>query len=231
LSQNVQAPLRITVLFEGKLIGIVKDINNEGMSVSTPKDFERGKHAAFGLSVPGATKAVIVNCLVLDAVHGEGIEVGFMDLDHEAMGALDDILKKVEGAKVAVKASSGKKKVLLVEDTDQIRNVYKGRLMLDGYEVMAVESAMEAMKYLRDELPDLVLLDLVMPVMDGFKLLQIIRETPKMKDLPVIILSAKGAAAEIEKALQIGISGYLVKTTTSPVKLSQEIKDFFRKSG
>jgi DNA-binding response OmpR family regulator len=134
-------------------------------------------------------------------------------------------------AKTVAAKTGGKKKVLLVEDTAQIRNVYKSRLLLDGYDVIDVESAMDAMKYLRDYLPDLVLLDLVMPVMDGFKLLGIIRETPNMAELPVIILSAKGASAEIEKALGMGISGYLIKTTTSPAKLSQTVKDLFASQG
>lgn len=221
-------PVRITVLYEGRLIGVVSAISTDGLSVQTATEFPRGKHVELGLSVPGALRALPINVLVLDDVPGEGFEAGFVDMNAETVAAIKIILGKLNDARAQARpAPAGKKKVLLVEDTPQIRSVYKGRLMLDGYDVTDVESAMDAMKYLRDELPDLVLLDLVMPVMDGFKLLSVIRETPRTAEVPVIILSAKGASAEIEKAMHMGISGYLIKTSTSPVKLSQEIKDFF----
>jgi len=222
-----QKQYRISVLYDGRIVGFVKDITEDGMSVSTARSFYKGAHVELGLSVPGALQAVPFKCLVLDGTHGESVDVGFIDLGAAGIESLKTILKKVAEARTAVASYGGKKKVLLVEDTQQIRNVYKGRLMLDGYDVVAVESAIEAMNYLRDFMPDLVLLDLVMPVMDGYKLLNVIRETPRMAELPVIILSAKGATEEIEKAMGIGISGYLIKTTTSPVKLSQEVKNFF----
>lgn len=224
---QVRIPIKISVLQDGKLIGFVRDISVDGMSVSTARPMDKGAHAVFGLSVPGALRAIPVNGLVLECVPGDVVEVGFMDLDHLTMESLKVILQKVADAGKASAKSAVKKKVLLVEDTAQIRNVYKSRLLLDGYDVTDVDSAMEAMKYLRDFMPDVVLLDLVMPVMDGFKLLSIIRETPNMAELPVIILSAKGASSEIEKALGMGISGYLIKTTTSPAKLSQTVKEFF----
>lgn len=226
-----KSPFRISVLHEGKLIGIVRDMNEEGMSVATPKTFEVGKQYEFGLSLPGALRAVAIKGFVMNTTPAEGIVAGFIDLDPEALDSLKGVLRKIEEARAAPKDTSRKNKILLVEDSDQIRNVYKGRLMLDGYDVADVSSAMDAIKYLREELPDLILLDLVMPVMDGFKLLKMIRETSSLSHLPVIILSAKGASEEIEKALHLGISGYLIKTTTSPVKLSQEIKEYFRKNG
>ena len=225
-----KAPFRISVLIEGKLIGIVRDINEEQMSIATPKEFEVGKQYEFGLSFPGALRAVAIKGFVMNTTPSEGIVVAFIDLDNAGLESLKGVLKKVDEARVLPKDASRKNKILIVEDSDQIRHVYKGRLLLDGYDVVDVNSAMEAIKYLNGELPDLVLLDLVMPVMDGFKLLKLIRETATLAHLPVIILSAKGASDEIEKAMQMGISGYLIKTTTSPVKLSQEIKEYFRKN-
>jgi two-component system phosphate regulon response regulator PhoB len=121
-----------------------------------------------------------------------------------------------------------KKKVLIVEDSLQILNVYKSRLLLDGYDVSGVTSAEQAIVHLRDKgKPDLMLLDLVMPGMDGGKLLQFIRGSSDLKDIKVIILSAKGESSEIDKVMALGISGYLIKTTTSPIKLSSELKAFF----
>lgn len=227
MSPVEQKLFRITVLQDGKIIGFVREMTLDGMIVSTARPFNKGEHVELGLSVPGALRSIPFKCLVLDSVPGETQDVGFVDVDPVTLESLKTILEKVAEARAGAGKPGGKKKVLLVEDAAQIRNVYKGRLMLDGYDVVAVESAMEAMNYLRDFIPDLVLLDLVMPVMDGFKLLKVIRETQRLAELPVIILSAKGASEEIEKAMAIGISGYLIKTTTSPVRLSQEVKNFF----
>ncbi|MGC2424099.1 MAG: response regulator [Nitrospirota bacterium] len=226
-----KAPLRISVLHEGKLIGIVRDMSEERMNIATPRTFEVGRQYEFGLSLPGALRAVTIKGFVMNDTPAEGIDVAFIDLAPEALESLKDVLNKIREARAVPKNTTRKNKILLVEDSDQIRHVYKGRLLLDGYEVADVSSAMDAVKYLREELPDLILLDLIMPIMDGFKLLKMIRETSNLSHLPVIILSAKGASEEIEKALQLGISGYLIKTTTSPVKLSQEIKEYFRKNG
>ena len=220
-------PPRISVILDGKLVGVVKEINEEGLTFSTQKTLKRGEHVVLGLSMPGMLRSLDVRGVVLDCTQ-EGVEVGFVDMPPESMSGLKTMLARVNEAKVP-QASGGKKHILLVEDSEQIRQVYKGRLMLDGYDVTAVGSAIDGLAYLRDNVPDLVLLDLIMPVMDGFKFLQVVRETPKLADLPVIILSAKGATSEIEKASALGMSGYLIKTTTSPLKLSQEIKDFFRR--
>ena len=61
-----KAPLRISVLHEGKLIGIVRDMSEEGMNIATPKPFEAGRQYEFGLSLPGALRAVTVKCVVMN---------------------------------------------------------------------------------------------------------------------------------------------------------------------
>lgn len=220
-------PPRISVILDGKLAGVVREINQEGLTFSTQKTLKRGEHVVLGLSMPGMLRSLDVRGVVLDCTP-EGVEVGFVDMPPESLTGLKTMLGRVNET-IVPQASGGKKHILLVEDSEQIRQVYKGRLMLDGYIVMAVGSAIDGLAYLRDNVPDLVLLDLIMPIMDGFKFLQVVRESPKLAELPVIILSAKGATSEIERASALGISGYLIKTTTSPVKLSQEIKDFFRR--
>jgi len=120
------------------------------------------------------------------------------------------------------------KKILIVEDTPQILNIYKQKLEEDGYEVSGVNSAEEGLVYLRDNpRPDLILLDVVMPGMDGISMLRVIRSTPEFKDIYVIILSAKGESEEIDRAMALGIGGYLIKSNTSPAKLSAELTSFF----
>lgn len=219
-------PFRITVLQNSKIIGFVREITEDGMTVSTEGSFDKGERVELALSFPGALHAVPYMCMVIDSVPGETIETGFVDPDPAAMESLKTILRRVAEAR-EIAEKSDIKKVLLVECTQLIRDGYKGRLTKEGYDVAAVESAAEAMKYLRDSMPDLVLLDLVLPMVDGFELLKMIREDQRLAGLPVIILSANGEPGEIEKAKTLGISGHLVKSTTSPVKLLQEVNGFF----
>ncbi len=220
-------PFRITVLQDGKIIGFVREITGDGMTVSTERSFGRGERVELALSFPGALHAVPYTCMVVDSVPGETIEAGFVDPNPAAMESLKTILGKVAEEKERLEKSLIKKKVLLVESTKLIRDGYKGRLVREGYDVAAVESAEEAIKTLREFMPDLVLLDLILPFMDGFTFLKTIREDKRLTGVPVIILSAKGEAEEIEKAEALGISGHLVKSATSPVKLLQEVENFF----
>ena len=109
-----------------------------------------------------------------------------------------------------------KGKILLVDDTEFYRNAYTNKLSMAGYVVTAVSNGIEALKALSKDKPDLILLDLVMPVMDGFKVLQALNGDEKLKEIPVVVFTAKGATEEIGKAVAAGAVDYLVKATTSP---------------
>lgn len=117
------------------------------------------------------------------------------------------------------------KKILLVDDNKTILNLYQSRLMAERYQVLTAMNGMEAIKLLGSEDPDLVLLDLMIPEMDGFKVLQLIRSNPKNRDLPVIVFSARGEASEIEKAIGLGATAFLIKTTTRPNDLVKRVKE------
>jgi CheY-like chemotaxis protein len=77
--------------------------------------------------------------------------------------------------------------------------------------------------------PDLILLDLVMPEMDGFKVLQAVRASPALNKIPVIVFSSKGAPEEIQKALQSGANDFLIKATTTPNKVIEKIESYIKK--
>jgi len=223
-------PFRITVVFEGRMIGFVKEIDSDGLFITTPRTFRRGEPVEIGLFAPGMPHALPITVVVTDIKPGDGVGCGYLNLNSRTLASVNALINKVHQAGSRTDSAIGKKSILIVEDSTSIRTVYKSRLLLDGYDITDVGTAMEAMKLLQQgSRPDLILLDIVMPVMDGFKLLNVIRRTPSMEKLPVIILSAKGSAPEIERAMELGISGYLIKTTTSPVKLSQEIRAFFQR--
>lgn len=118
-----------------------------------------------------------------------------------------------------------KGKILLVDDTEFYRKAYTNKLSMEGYGVTAAINGIEALKALSLEKPDLILLDLVMPIMDGFKVLTSIKADPNLASIPVVVFSAKGATDEITKAVSSGASDFLIKASTTPNKVVEKIKE------
>lgn len=115
-------------------------------------------------------------------------------------------------------------KVLLVEDSKAIQQMYRNKLTIEQFQVITADDGMQAIKLLAQEKPDLVLLDLMMPVMDGFKVLQVIKTDPRLSNIPVLVFSAKGQPDEVEKALNLGAAGFIVKSTTKPNEVVEKIR-------
>jgi len=114
--------------------------------------------------------------------------------------------------------------VLLVDDTEFYQRAYKNKLTPEGFLVTTAGNGAEALTMLAKEIPDVILLDLTMPVMDGFKVLQAIKADARLQAIPVIIFSAKGATDEIETAIKLGAHDYLIKATTTPNKVVEKIR-------
>lgn len=122
-----------------------------------------------------------------------------------------------------------KGQILLVDDTEFYLKAYKSKLTAEGYHVTTANNGVEAIKSIATERPDLILLDLMMPVMDGFKVLQSIKADPNLKEIPVVVFSAKGNTDEVEKAISGGATDFLVKATSTPNKVVEKIKEILKK--
>ena len=122
-----------------------------------------------------------------------------------------------------------KGKVLLVDDTEFYLKAYKMKLVADGYEVGTAANGVEAIKAVATDRPDIILLDLMMPVMDGFKVLQVIKDDPNLNQIPVVVFSAKGNTDEVVKAMSAGATDFLVKATTTPNKVVEKIHQIINK--
>ena len=116
-------------------------------------------------------------------------------------------------------------KILVVDDEKMFQNIYKSKLLSEGFLVRTAGNGTEAIKILLEETLDLVLLDLNMPVMDGFKVLAAIKSMPKLSSIYVIVLSSRGQPEEIEKAVSLGANGYLIKATTTPNEVVEKVKE------
>jgi DNA-binding response OmpR family regulator len=105
-----------------------------------------------------------------------------------------------------------KKKILLVEDDETLANVYKSRLDIEGFETRWVDNGEIALSEATKFRPDLILLDAMMPKISGFDVLDILRNTPEMANVHVIMLTALSEPKEKERAESLGVDDYLVKS-------------------
>lgn len=113
--------------------------------------------------------------------------------------------------KAAPKAASKAKVVLTVEDSPNLRRLVAYNLKRAHFKVYEAENGREAVKVLQKVVPDLILLDQRMPEMDGFTLLELLRQYPKAAAIPVIMLTALSQSQNVDRALALGVVDYLVK--------------------
>ena len=103
------------------------------------------------------------------------------------------------------------KKVLVVDDEPSILLSLKFLMEQEGYYVYSATDGDEALKAVHENLPDLILLDIMMPKRDGFEVCQVIRANPEWKEIKIIMLTAKGREVDQEKGLALGADDYITK--------------------
>lgn len=104
------------------------------------------------------------------------------------------------------------KKILFVEDDDALAGVYLVRLQAEGFDVKRVANGEEALAAATEYRPDMVLLDVMMPKVSGFDVLDILRNTPETANLKVVMLTALSQEADRKRAQDLGVDDYLVKS-------------------
>ena len=125
--------------------------------------------------------------------------------------------------------SDQKKTIILAEDDKFLRSIFQKRLEEGGYIVRPASDGQEAIDMLKKAVPDLVLLDLIMPRKNGFEVLQEMRADGKLKSVPVVILSNLSQDKDMDQAKKLGIAGYLTKSSVSLVNLLDEVRKFLYK--
>lgn len=116
------------------------------------------------------------------------------------------------------------KKILLVEDDDGLASVYVARLEAEGLDVKRVADGEDALAAAVDHKPDLILLDIMMPKVSGYDVLDILRNTPETANIKVIMLTALGQDGDKEKADKLGADDYLVKSQVVISDVIERIK-------
>lgn len=122
------------------------------------------------------------------------------------------------------------KKILMIEDEEILSSLLQKKLKNQGYEVVLAENGEEGIKKIKEEKPDLVLLDVVMPKKGGFEVMQELNETEEfnLDKLPVVIISNSGQPVEINKALKLGVKDYLIKTEFDPQEVIKKVDKQFQ---
>lgn len=115
-------------------------------------------------------------------------------------------------------------KILLVEDDDALASVYQTRLQAEGFDLRRVPNGEEALAAALEYKPDLILLDVMMPKVSGFDVLDILRNTPETVNVKVIMLTALSQDSDKERAESLGVDDYLVKSQVVIADVVDRIK-------
>jgi DNA-binding response OmpR family regulator len=117
-----------------------------------------------------------------------------------------------------------KKTILLVEDDDRLASVYEMRMQAEGFITKRVSNGEDALATTMQVKPDLILLDVMMPKVSGFDVLDILRNTPETKDIKIIMLTALSQDSDKERAKALGVDDYLIKSQVVIADVVERIK-------
>jgi DNA-binding response OmpR family regulator len=118
-----------------------------------------------------------------------------------------------------------RKKILFIEDESALQKTFGDFLEREGFELISALDGEAGLKLAEKETPDLILLDLILPKMEGIEVLKKLKENSKTKDIPVIILTNLDDFEKLEKSLELGVKAYLVKTDFTLEEVLQKIKE------
>lgn len=114
-----------------------------------------------------------------------------------------------------------KHSILVVDDEEEIQELVEYNLARDGYEVTCVSTGEEALKVARSKSPDLIVLDLMLPGVDGLEVCRILKSEPRTEHIPIVMLTAKGEEADIVAGLELGAADYVTKPFSPRVLLAR----------
>ncbi|MFA5169415.1 MAG: response regulator [Candidatus Paceibacterota bacterium] len=116
------------------------------------------------------------------------------------------------------------KKILLIEDDRFLRELMNKKLLSMGYDVVSASDGESGLTAIKESKPDVVLLDLILPGINGFEVLERAKKDPETANVPVIILSNLGQSEDIEKGLKLGAKDFLVKAHFTPQEIITKLK-------
>lgn len=120
------------------------------------------------------------------------------------------------------------KKILLVEDEKILGEMYKDKLMQEGFEIFWAMEAKEGLELAKKEKPDLIILDILLPRENGIEFLKWLKENPEISSIPVFAFSNFDDPETKRKAFSLGVKDYLIKTNYTPKEIVEKIKNYLK---
>lgn len=116
-------------------------------------------------------------------------------------------------------------KILLIEDEEMLANMYQTKFKNEGFDIAVALNGEDGLDQAKKVNPDLILLDIIMPKLDGFSVLRLMRQEDALKNTPVILLTNLGQEEDVKKGNDLGASGYLVKANLTPAEVVAKVKE------
>lgn len=116
-----------------------------------------------------------------------------------------------------------KRKILIVEDDSFIVDIYQTKFLQEGFDVLTAENGVKALEILDKEIPDIILLDMMMPQMGGMDVLEKIKENENTKRIPIIMLTNIAESEDIAESQELGVDDYLIKSHFTPTEVMEKV--------
>jgi len=136
-----------------------------------------------------------------------------MDQSRDTEGNIEFAVESMENVSAA---ETDQKQVLLVDDDPLVVKILKDPLRRAGYDVRIASHGLEALQKVKEKRPDLIILDILMPLLDGFKVARLLKFDKRYKDIPIIVLTSRATAGERKMGEQVGADEFLYKPFRLP---------------
>ncbi len=213
-------PFNKEIIINGNIKVNAIDISIGGIYLHTTHAFKRGELVK--LTLPFKEESIDVAAKVKHTQSEVGMGLMFVDLDDIKINQIKELIAYTKRQPPRIRSS--KPVILFVEDNETSRRMVKHKLISEGFWVIEAINGVEAIKILNEDSIDAILLDLYMEKMNGFKVLSIIKNSPKLADIPVVVYSAKGSDEIIDKVINAGADDFLLKMVSSPSKIAEVLR-------
>ena len=115
------------------------------------------------------------------------------------------------------------KKILIIEDEEIMINLLQKKLTAEGYEISVARDGQEGIRAMQEAKPDLILLDIIMPKMGGFEVMEAMNKNKKLEKIPIIVISNSGQPVELDRAQKLGAKDWLIKTEFDPQEVIDKV--------
>jgi CheY-like chemotaxis protein len=226
-----RVPFVRDIIINGSMKVRAVDLSQGGLYVHTGRSNLTGQIVE--VSIPYDGEYITVKAKVVHKQDAVGMGLMFIGLSFQDKLQIAQLIDEISDGSRKSDSSlrDGRKQVLLIEDNITTQRIYKSRLIFDGFSVLTANDCLEALTILKDIAPDtidVIILDLYMEGLDGFHFLTASKEMPQVKDVPVIVLTARASADAMKRAKEMGAAKVLQKSSTSPAALTGSIKEALR---